>query len=141
MSGRIDVEPDHISELLGELGIVGELELAVTMRLEAMSPPDPAYALALMPLSLAIMAAVQWVASPGGSVNVRWTTRSAMSGPSGLIREGRVLSRSSPSTPACMKLSCQRQTQVLEVPVWRMISAVPMPSALNSTMAARQTCF
>jgi hypothetical protein len=35
----------------------------------------------------------------------------------------------------------QRQTQVLEVPVWRMISAVPTPSALSSTMAARQTCF
>lgn len=124
MSGWIDVEPDHVAELLGKLGVVGELELAIAM-----------------PLSLAIMAAVQWVASAGGSANVRVATRSAMSGPSGLIREGRVLSRSRPSTPSRMKRSCQRQTQVLEVPVRRMISTVPTPSALSSTITARQTCF
>jgi hypothetical protein len=40
-----------------------------------------------------------------------------------------------------MKRFCQRQTQVFEVPVWRMISAVPTPSALGSTKVARQTCF
>ena len=40
MSGWIDVEPDHIPELLGEPGIVRELELAIAMRLETMSPPD-----------------------------------------------------------------------------------------------------
>jgi hypothetical protein len=40
-----------------------------------------------------------------------------------------------------MKRCCQRQTQVLEVPVRRMISLVPTLSALRSTMAARQACF
>ena len=33
------------------------------------------------------------------------------------MRDGRVLSRSRPSTPSCMKRSCQRQTQVLDVPL------------------------
>ena len=49
-------------------------------------------ALALMPLARAIRSAVQWVVSAGGSVNVSATTRSATSGPSGGMREGRVLS-------------------------------------------------
>ena len=37
-----------------------------------------------------IMAATQWVASAGGSLSVRATTRSATSGPSGGMRDGRV---------------------------------------------------
>ena len=58
------------------------------------------------------------------------------------MREGRVLSRSRPSTPSCMKRSCQRQTQVLlTCPCRRMISAVPQPSAVRRTIRARQTCF
>ena len=40
-----------------------------------------------------------------------------------------------------MKRSCQRQTQVLDLPVRRMISTVPTPSAVSSTISARQTCF
>ena len=36
--------------------------------------------LTLMPIALAIMAAVQWVVSPGGSASVSATTRSATSG-------------------------------------------------------------
>ena len=37
--------------------------------------------------------------------------------------------------------SCQRQTQVFDLPVRRMISTVPRPSAVNSTISARQACF
>ena len=48
-------------------------------------------ALALMPLARAIRSAVQWVVSTGGSASVRNTTRAATSGPSGGMREGRVL--------------------------------------------------
>ncbi len=55
--------------------------------------------------------------------------------------EGRVLSRSRPSKPSSMNRSCQRQTQVLDLPVRRMISFVPNPSAVNRTISARQTCF
>ena len=43
---------------------------------------------------------------------------------SGLMREGRVLSRSSPSKPSSIKRSCQRQTQVLDFPVRLMIAFV-----------------
>jgi hypothetical protein len=37
--------------------------------------------------------------------------------------------------------SCQRRTQVFDLPVRRMISLVPTPSALNRTISARQTCL
>src|SRR6201987_5355008 len=40
-----------------------------------------------------------------------------------------------------MKRSCQRHTQVFYLPVRRMISLVPTPSALNRTISARQTCL
>src|SRR5450759_4169391 len=40
-----------------------------------------------------------------------------------------------------MKRSCQRHTQVFDLPVRRMISLVLTPSALNSTISARQTCL
>src|SRR4051794_15911246 len=73
--------------------------------------------LALISTVFAIMAEVQWVASAGGSVWVSITTRSAMLEPSGRMREGRVLSRRRPSYPSCMKRSCQRQTQVFDLPV------------------------
>ena len=53
------------------------------------------------------------------------TTRSVTLDPSGRMREGRVLSRRRPSYPSCMKRSCQRQTQVFDFPVRRMISLVP----------------
>ena len=52
-------------------------------------------------------------------------------------RDGRVLSHTSPSTPASAQRSCQRQTQVFDVPVRRMISTVPRPSADRSTIFAR----
>ena len=68
------------------------------------------------------MPEVQWVASAGGSVWVRATTRSTVSPSMAGIREGRVLSRSRPSYPSCMEAACQRQTQVFDLPVRRMIS-------------------
>ena len=40
-----------------------------------------------------------------------------------------------------MKRACQRHTTVLLTPAVRMISTVPSPSAVPSTMRARQTCF
>src|SRR3954465_15963760 len=49
-------------------------------------------ALALMPLARAIRSAVQWVVSTGGWASGSATTRAATSGPSGGMREGRVLS-------------------------------------------------
>jgi hypothetical protein len=40
-----------------------------------------------------------------------------------------------------MNHSCQRQIVGLPLPVCRWISIVPTPSALSSTIRARQTCF
>jgi hypothetical protein len=90
-----------------------------------------------MPTAFVIKLAVQWVVSAGGSVRVSATTRSATPDLSGGMREGRVLSRKRPPYPSCMKRSCQRQTQVFDLPVWHMISLVPTPSALSSTILAR----
>ena len=95
----------------------------------------------LIPVAAAMAAAVQWVASPGGSVGVRATTRSIVACDKGGTRGGRVLSRSSPATPSRMNRSCQRQTHGLDLPVRRTISPVPRPSAVARTILARQTCF
>jgi len=43
MVGRIDVEADDLVQLGGKLRIVGQLELAYPVRLEAMSTPYPLY--------------------------------------------------------------------------------------------------
>ena len=59
-----------------------------------------------------------------GSI-VSVTTRSATAGSSFGMRDGLVLSRSSPSKPSSAKRSCQRQTQVLDLLVSRMIALVP----------------
>ena len=95
----------------------------------------------LIPAVLAIMPAVQWVVSPGGSSWVSAITRSATCAPKGGMREGRVLSRKSPSVPSSMNRACQRHTQVLLLPVRRMISTVPKPAAVSRMIRARQTCF
>ena len=68
---------------------------------------------------------VQWLAAGGGSASVMATTRSTTSELSGGMRDGRVLSRQSPTAPCSRNRSCQRQITVLELPVAFMISAVP----------------
>jgi hypothetical protein len=92
-------------------------------------------------VTFAIARPVQWVVSPADAASVRATIRSATSGPKGLTRGGRVLSRSRPSTPSWANRSCQRQTTVLLLAVWHMIATVPKPSAVASAIPARQTCF
>src|SRR5829696_6820751 len=140
MRRRVDVEPDDVLELRHEVGVVGELEAADAVGRQAVRLMRCTEEM-LSPAALAMAAPVQWVASCGGSVPVRATTLSMTSWPSGGTRDGRVLSRSRPSTLSCAKRSCQRQTQVLDFPVRRMISTVPRPLAESSTISARQTCF
>ena len=141
MLWRIDVEADDVANLGGEVRIVGQLELPELMRPDAVAAPDAMHRTDADRAGRSTAAAVQCVVSPGGSVSVRATTRSTTAVSSGGMREGRVLSTSNPSVPASMKRCCQRQTQVLDVPVTRMISLVPTPSADSSTICARQTCF
>src|SRR6266545_2259805 len=56
--------------------------------------------LTLIPTALAMAAPVQWVACAGGPAKGKATTRSAISGLNGGMRDGRVLSRHSPAAPA-----------------------------------------
>ena len=143
MRRRVDVQPDDGAQLLGKARVVGELEALHPMRLQPVRAPDP--------LHRAGADADQ--PSPWPRRSSAWSrpadrrswsassTRAVTSAPKGGMREGRVLSRSSPSTPAVMNRSCQRQTATLLTPACRMIRAVPWPLAVNSTIRARQTCF
>src|SRR6516225_12487703 len=95
----------------------------------------------LIPTVLAIAGALPWVASWGGAWLVSATTRSTVSAGSGGMREGRVLSRVNPSTPLCMKRSCQRHTTVLPLPTARVMAVVRLSSAVRAMIRARHTCF
>ena len=95
----------------------------------------------LTPAALAMGAPVQWVASCSSLVGGQ---RHHLV--DDLLAErrhprGRVLSRSKPSTPSAAKPSCQRQTQVLDLPARRMISTVPRPAAEKARSRPRQACF
>ena len=79
MGGRIDIKPDNIAQLVDELRVVGELELVDPVRLETSVRQMRWTELALIPTAFAIIVAVQWVASAGGSVRVSATTRLAIS--------------------------------------------------------------
>jgi hypothetical protein len=94
-----------------------------------------------MPAAFAIIRPVQCVVSPGGSSRVSSTTRSTVDAGSGGMPGLRVLSRRRPGTPSRMKRSCQRQTHGLLLPVRRTIARVPSPSAVATTILARQACF
>ena len=141
MGRRIDVEPDDIVQLVGEPRIVGEFELVRPVRQQAVLAPDTLYrtdADAALPC--------HGIRRPVRRLTGRIAQRAGDDSlldclPSGGMRGGRVLSRSSPATPSVMKRSCQRQTVVLAVSVRRMTSAVPQPSAVSKTICARQTCF
>src|SRR3546814_9032215 len=71
---------------------------------------------AAIPTALAIARTVQWVASWLGVSSVSFTTLSTKAASRGATPGGRVLSRSNPSTPSAMNLSCQRHTHVLDFP-------------------------
>jgi hypothetical protein len=93
------------------------------------------------PQAAAIARAVQCVASCAGGASVRRTTSSTRAASIGALPGGRVLSCNSPSTPATMNRSCQRQTVVFDLPVAAMMPFVPEPSAVRRMIRARQTCF
>ena len=141
VGGRIDVKPNDIAQFADEVRVVRELELPIAVRLQAMGTPDAP--------DRAFTDAGRrghHRGRPMGRLDGRVRQRQrhhapATSGPKGGMRDGRVLSRRRPSMPSSMNRSCQRQTQVFDVPVRRMISCVPTPSALKRMIAARHTCF
>jgi hypothetical protein len=113
---RIDIEPDDVAQLVDEVGVVRELELANRCGCRPCARQMRWTELTLMPDAFAIKAPVQWVVSPGGSPGQRDDALGDLA-PERRMREGRVLSRSRPSKPSSMNRSCQRQTQVLDLPV------------------------
>jgi hypothetical protein len=139
---RIDVEPDDVAQLADEVGVVGHnLNCRTRCGWSPCARQMRCAELMLTPAASAIAPPVQCVASGGGSSLVSATRHSAMAESSLGMHEGRVLSRKSPATPSAAKRSCQRQTQVLDLPVSRMIAFVPSPSALSNKICARHTCF
>src|SRR3981189_663308 len=84
MAGRIDIKPDNIAQLVDELRVVGKLELVDPVRLETMRVRQMRWTeLALIPTAFAIIVAVQWVASAGGSGPVGAPKPVAESAPDG----------------------------------------------------------
>ena len=138
---RIDIEPDHVAQLVNEREVIGELELPDAVWLKSVERQMRCTDETLMPAASAIAAPVQCVASATGGSIVSVTTRSATARSSFRMREGLVLSRSNPSKPSSAKRSRQRQTQVLDLFVSRMIALVPISFAVSKTIRARQTCF
>ena len=93
------------------------------------------------PTAFAMARAVQCVASCGGGSWVSRTRSATRTSATGALPGGRVLSSSSPSTPASAKRSCQRQTVVFDLPVAAMTPFVPTPSAVRRMIRARHACF
>lgn len=141
MGGRIDVEPDDVADIGCEGRIVRELEGADAVRLEPVRAPGALHVGQADAYGLRHGSPAPLGRLAGRLGSVRATIRWPTSGPNGTTREGRVLSRRSPSTPLPAKRSCQRQTAVLLLPVLCMTAFVPSPSAGASTIAARQTYF
>ena len=85
---RIDIEPDHVAQLVDEVRIVRELELPITVRLKPVclpDAPDRAGADAARPC--------HQIGGPMGGLDRRIGkrqrhTRAATSGPSGGMRQG-----------------------------------------------------
>ena len=137
---RIDVEPDDVAQFVDELGVLRQLELPDPMGWSPCARQMRWTEVTLTPAAWPSPRQSSDRFADGASI-VSVTTRAAIRGSSFGMREGRVLSCRSPSTPSAAKRSCQRQTQVLDLPVRAMIAFVPAPSALSKTICARQTCF
>ena len=141
MSRRIDIEADDLGELFGENRIVRQFEAAPSMRCKAMRLPNLLHRRDGQPDDLGHRTRRPVGCFVQRRVCVNRTISATRSRGTGVLPGGRVLSRSRPSTPSCIKRSCQRHTQVFDLPVAAMIAEVPRPSLLSSTIRARQTCF
>lgn len=85
MGRRTDVEPDHVVELLGKGGIVGELELPQRCGARPWAFQIFCTVETASPTTLAMARTVQWVASWGGGFSVMATTAEALSSATGAL--------------------------------------------------------
>ena len=141
MSGRVDIEADNVPELVGELRVLRQLEGADAVRGELMGLEN-----ALDRAQADTYRLGQHPPGPVRGLTGRRRKRQIDNALHDLRRQRRLarlarLVAKQPSTPSCMKRSCQRQTTGLERPERRMISKVPQPSAVARMMLARHTCF
>jgi hypothetical protein len=138
---RIDIEPDHVAQLVDERGVFGELELPDAVWLKSVGAPD-----ALHGGDADAGCLRHRCARPMRGFGHRrlHCQRHDAFGDSGIkLRDARMprLVAPQPFKALAGKACCQRQTQVLDLLVSRMIALVPTPSALSKTIHARQTCF
>ena len=94
-----------------------------------------------MPVRAATARPVQCVTSSGGSEHVSASTVATVRVECGGVPGGRVLSRSSPSTPSSAKRCCQRQTAGRLTPACRATSCTLKRSNESRTMRARRMCL
>ena len=121
---RIDVEADDVAELLDERRVVRQLEAAPAVRREAVRLPDALHRRRpRCRRPSPSRAAVQWVASYGGGCQRQRDDLGDRSGGSGALpRRPRLVAQQTRRRPRRMKRSCQRQTQVFDLPVSAMIA-------------------
>jgi hypothetical protein len=117
---RIHVKPNDIPKLRGEPLVVRQFKLAHPVWLKTMVAPNTMNRRNTDADHFRHGEAVDWVVSPGGGFNVAATILCALSSSSRASRPGRVFSSKCPSTPSSINRSCQRQTQILLMPVCRL---------------------
>ena len=137
---RIDVQADDVLELGGERGIVRPLEAADAVRLQVVRRPDPLHRAQRCPLPR------PWRGRSSGSPRRAASARSARPpagpwlAPAAACRAGgsrRAAGRRRRPREALLPAPHRRPADAGR----RMISAVPQPSAVDSMIRARQTCF
>ena len=140
---RVDVQPDDGAQLLGEARVVGELEGSHPVRLQPVRAPD-----ALHRAGADADQPRPWPrrsnASSRPAGRRSWsasTTRAATSAPERRDARGAGLVAQQPFDPRRHEPLLPAPDRHLAHPACRMISAVPWPSAVNSTIRARHTCF
>jgi hypothetical protein len=89
-----------LSRFVGLEGVFGDIDQLVDARASRISLVAPATDDGAMPARAAIVRSIQWVASGGFSLSVRFTTCLIFLAVSGLRPGGRVASFNNPSTPS-----------------------------------------
>jgi hypothetical protein len=138
---RIHVEPDDIGDFLLELWLVRYLEPAYQVRLQAGFGLDALPARVAdsrysrhRPLALVRRVRRHLARRPGQHLARHSGRQRLLAGRPRLVAQ-------SPSTPSSTYRSYQRQTHGFDLPVIRIIALVPWPSAVASTIRARQTAL
>ena len=147
MRWRIDIEPNHVAQFVDEMRIVRELELANPVRLEIVGAPNSLDGTDAETRCLRHQGADP-MGGPAGRIAERQgddalarlaPERLDTRGPRLVAKQAFEAFFNEPFLPA--PDASLGFVQVLDLPVRRMISFAPTPSAVSRTISARQTCF